>query len=390
MKNKKSILFLTGAYPDFDSSYRGIFIKKLAIRLKEEGYQVFVVTPKIYKESRSYEKQNGIRVYRFPFISENRPLIQYKKIPYSRMILYYIIGFLVTLYVTLKNQCGLIHAHWAIPIGLIGAVTGVLVHKPLIVTIHGSDQRMAAERSMFFRRIFLFVCSRAKHVHCVSYSMKEEVEGWGIEEGKISAFPMAVDESFLQAGKNRKFDKRDKPITVLSNRNLYSLYNVSLFIRAIPHVIEKDSRWRFLIAGEGPEREDLENQAKNLNIGPYVSFLGKVPHEEMSCLLGSADIYVSTSKSDGTSVSLLEAMASGAFPIVTNISSNQKWISDGKNGFLIPLENEVFLAGKIIEASQNVDLRKGASRKNIEIIEKRAEEKKNTSRMIRIYEKAFN
>jgi glycosyltransferase involved in cell wall biosynthesis len=147
--------------------------------------------------------------------------------------------------------------------------------------------------------------------------MKEEIEGWGIEEGKMSAFPMAVDESFLEAGKNRKFDRKDKPLIVFSNRNLYSLYNVSLFVRAIPHVIEKDTTWRFLIAGEGPEREDLENQAKNLNIVSYISFLGKIPHDEMACLLGSADIYVSTSRSDGTSVSLLEAMASGAFPIIT-------------------------------------------------------------------------
>jgi glycosyltransferase involved in cell wall biosynthesis len=387
--NKESILFLTGAYPDFDSSCRGIFIKKLAIRLKEEGYQVSVVTPKIYKKSLSYEEQNGIRVYRFPFISENRPLIQYKNIPYFRMILYYMMGFLVTLYVTLKNKCSIIHAHWAIPIGLIGAVTGLLVHKPLIVTTHGSDQRMAAERSMFFRRIFLFVCSRAKHVHCVSNSMKEEIKGWGIDERKISVFPMAVDESFLQAGKNRKFERKEEPLIVFSNRNLYSLYNVSLFVRAIPHVIEKDSRWRFLIAGEGPEREDLENQAKNLGISPYISFLGKIPHDEMACLLGSADIYVSTSKSDGTSVSILEAMASGAFPIVTNIDSNKKWIIDGENGFLVPLDNEAFLAEKIIEASRNIDLRKEATRKNIEIIEELAEEKKNTSRMIGIYEKTF-
>ncbi len=388
--SKESILFLTGAYPDFDSSYRGIFIKKLAALLREEGYQISIVTPKIYKRSPSYEEKNGIRVYRFPFFSENKSLIQYRKIPYFRMILYYMTGFLVTLYVTLKNKCDLIHVHWAIPIGLIGALTGLLVQRPLIVTIHGSDHRMAAERSGFFKRIFLFVCTRAEHVHCVSNSMKKEIEIWGIEEGKISAFPMAVDGSFLQVGKNRKFKGKDEPLTVLSNRNLHSLYNVSLLVRAIPHVIKKNSEWRFVIAGEGPERPDLENQAKNLNINRYITFLGNVPHEEMSCLLGSADIYVSTSNSDGTSVSLLEAMASGAFPIVTSISSNQKWVSDGENGFLVPLENEVFLAEKIMEARQNIALRKKASQKNIEIIEDRAEEKKNTSKMIGIYEMAFH
>lgn len=388
--SKESILFLTGAYPDFDSSYRGIFIKKLATLLSEEGYLISIVTPKIYKRSPSYEQKDGIRVYRFPFFSENKPLIQYKKIPYFRMILYYIIGFLVTLYVTLKNKCYLIHAHWAIPIGLIGTVSGLLLNRPLIVTIHGSDHRMAVERSGFFKKIFLFVCRRAEHVHCVSNSMKEEIEKWGIEEERISAFPMAVDVSFLQVGRNRKYEKKDEPLTVLSNRNLHPIYNISLLIRAIPYVIKKNSKYRFVIAGEGPERSDLEQQANNLNINHYITFLGKIPHEEMSCLLSRTDIYVSTSKSDGTSVSLLEAMASGAFPIVTSISSNKKWVSDGENGFLVPLENEVILAEKIIEAGQNMTLRKDATRKNIEIIEERAEEKKNTSKIIEIYEKAFH
>jgi glycosyltransferase involved in cell wall biosynthesis len=388
--NKKSILFLTGAYPDFDTSYRGIFIQKIVLSLREEGYQISIVTPKIYNKSPSYEKQNGIRIYRFPFLSKNRPLIQYKKVPYIRMLLYYLTGFVVTVYASLKNKCDLIHAHWAIPIGLIGALTGWLLQKPLVVTVHGSDHRMAAERSTIFRRLFLFVCRRGKHVHCVSASMKEEIEEWGIEEGKISAFPMAVDSSFLQVGRNRKFDGKDHSFTVISNRNLHSLYNVSLLVRSIPHVIKNNSKWRFVIAGEGPEKPGLENQAKDLAITPYLSFLGKVPHEEMSGLLEGADIYVSTSKSDGTSVSLLEAMASGAFPIVTDIISNQTWILDGQNGYLVPLEDEVFLANKIIDAAKNISLRTEASKKNIQIIEDRAEEKRNTARIISIYEKAFD
>ena len=56
--------------------------------------------------------------------------------------------------------------------------------------------------------------------------------------------------------------------------------------------------------------------------------------------LGQADIYVSTSLHDGTSVSLLEAMGSGAFPIVTDIPSNREWIHHGQNGFLVPVNEE--------------------------------------------------
>jgi glycosyltransferase involved in cell wall biosynthesis len=92
----------------------------------------------------------------------------------------------------------------------------------------------------------------------------------------------------------------------------------------------------------------------------------------MPTLLAEADIYVSTSLSDGTSVSLLEAMGSGAFPIVTDILSNREWIADGVNGFLVSPESERNLAGRIIEVIRNRTLIDQAHEKNQKITEERA------------------
>jgi hypothetical protein len=82
----KSICFITNAYPDFNSSGRGMFIKQMALLLEESGCRISVVTPKIYEKSHFAEEQEGIRIYRFPFFSGNRPLIEYEKIPYLRMV----------------------------------------------------------------------------------------------------------------------------------------------------------------------------------------------------------------------------------------------------------------------------------------------------------------
>jgi len=68
----------------------------------------------------------------------------------------------------------------------------------------------------------------------------------------------------------------------------------------------------------------------------FVQFLWRIPREKIPDLLNQADIYVSTSLYDATSVSLLEALASGAFPVVTDIPANREWISDGESGFLLP------------------------------------------------------
>jgi glycosyltransferase involved in cell wall biosynthesis len=348
-----NILFLTNAYSDFESSYRGIFIKKMATLLKGEGYQISVVTPKIFKGSRYFEEQNGIKVYRFPFLARDKLLIEHKKIPYLKMFLYYVTGFFLTVYTMFKNKCNVIHVHWAIPTGLIGVLAGLLLKKPVIVTIHGSDLRLAIERPGLLRKIFIYVCRNATHLNCVSEVQKKEIENIGIINKKISIIPMGVDEAFLEMGKNRKMKRKQRRVTILSNRNLLPLYNVSLLIRAIPMILLEEPKAKFIIAGNGSERKNLEREVENLNLGASVQFLGRVPHKEMPNLLSQSDIYVSTSPYDGTSVSLLEALASGAFPVVVDIPSNREWIVDGNNGFLVPKEDENLLAKKILEAIRN-------------------------------------
>jgi len=382
---KRSVLLITNAYPDFDSSYRGIFIKKLAQLLQKDGYEISVVTPKIYKGSHYFEKQNGLRIYRFPFFAGNKLLIQYEKIPYLRMILFYITGFFLTIFAVVKHRCCLIHAHWAIPTGVIGALVGVLLRKPLIVTIHGSDFRMAMDRSFLLRKLFLYVCRRARHVTCVSEVQKREIEQLGIGGEKISVFPMGIDATFLEVGKNRERDLKNRSFTILSNRNLLPIYNVSLLIRAIPVVLKEEPKAQFIIAGEGPEKENIEKEAENLNVSSSVRFLGQVPHEEMPNILAQTDIYVSTSLYDGTSVSLLEAMGSGAFPIVTDIPANREWIVNGKNGFLVPTDEEGFLARRIIDAIRNHALLEKSRENNLFIVEEKALWPVNIGRIKKVY-----
>jgi len=382
---KRSVLLITNAYPDFDSSYRGIFIKRLAQLLQKDGYEISVVTPKIYKGSHYFEKQNGIRVYRFPFFAGNKLLIQYEKIPYLRMILFYMTGFFLTIFAVVKHRCCLIHAHWAIPTGVIGALVGVLLRKPLIVTIHGSDFRMAMDRSFLLRKLFLYVCRRARHVTCVSEVQKREIEQLGIGGEKISVFPMGIDATFLEVGKNRERDLKNRSFTILSNRNLLPIYNVSLLIRAIPVVIKEEPKARFIIVGEGPEREKIEKEAEDLNISSSVQFLGRVPHEKMPNILAQTDIYVSTSLYDGTSISLLEAMGSGAFPIVTDIPANREWIVNGKNGFLVPTDEEGFLARRIIDAIRNHALLEKSRENNLFIVEEKALWPVNIGRIKKVY-----
>ncbi len=363
-----------------------MFIKKMVLLLKESGYQISVVTPKIYKKSHCAEEQGGIRVYRFPFFSGNRPLIEYKNIPYLRMIFYYMTGFLVTTYVILKHKCHLIHAHWAIPTGLIGVLVESFLKIPLIVTIHGSDFRMSAMKKFILKKIFLYVCNKAKHIICVSEVLKREIERLGVKGEKISVSPMGVEETFFTPLMNGKVNRIGRRIKIVSNRQLEAVYNISLLIRAVPIVLREEPNTKFIIAGIGSEREKLEKEVKDLNVSSSVQFLGWVNHEEMPKLLSQADIYISTSLDDGTSISLLEAMASGAFPIVTDIPANREWISDGENGYLCPADNENLLAKRILDATHDKELLERSRKRNRSVVEEKARWSVCIERMKEIYE----
>jgi glycosyltransferase involved in cell wall biosynthesis len=107
----------------------------------------------------------------------------------------------------------------------------------------------------------------------------------------------------------------------------------------------------------------------------------------MADLLAQSDIYVSTSLYDGASVSLLEAIGSGAFPVVTNIPANQEWIVDGKNGYLVPTEESGVLAKRILEAIHNGELLERSRKDNLALVQKKALWLTNIPRIRELYSK---
>jgi glycosyltransferase involved in cell wall biosynthesis len=109
----------------------------------------------------------------------------------------------------------------------------------------------------------------------------------------------------------------------------------------------------------------------------------------MPSLLEKTDVYVSTSLSDGTSVSLLEAMASGAFPVVTDIAANKEWIADGINGFLVPIEDEASLANKIVQSLRDEELTERARHTNWEVVREKAYLKHHMEHLRTIYGPCF-
>ena len=130
-----------------------------------------------------------------------------------------------------------------------------------------------------------------------------------------------------------------------------------MLIRAIPLVLEHAPQASFIIAGDGEQKEYLQGLAKSLGVSENVRFVGWITPDELPVYLASSDIYVSTSLSDSTSLSLQEAMACELAPVVTDLLANREWVADGKTGFIVPINDVPTLVDRIVYLLKNEEIR---------------------------------
>jgi glycosyltransferase involved in cell wall biosynthesis len=124
-------------------------------------------------------------------------------------------------------------------------------------------------------------------------------------------------------------------------------------LRAVDRVVRTDPSFRLEIAGEGPCREDLYRLAGERSLAGHVRFLGQV--QDIPTLLGRAGLFVLSSLSEGVSLTLLEAMASGLPVVATRVGGNPEVVADGQTGRLVPSADPEALAAALLELWRDPD-----------------------------------
>ena len=126
-------------------------------------------------------------------------------------------------------------------------------------------------------------------------------------------------------------------------------------LRAFARVCRSMPQARLLIAGDGPCRQDLEGLARQLELDGSACFLGR--RDDVPDLMQVFDVFVLSSLSEGTSVTLLEAMASGTACVATAVGGNPEVVVDGQTGLLSPSRRPVELADNLIALLRDPALR---------------------------------
>jgi glycosyltransferase involved in cell wall biosynthesis len=227
----------------------------------------------------------------------------------------------------------------------------------------------------FKKMVRRYACLKSDLIHAWGEHMKQSILLTGVDENKIIVRPRGIDLELFKF--NAAKVELQRPIKLITTRSLYPEYGHDVIIKALGIVKENGYDFKYNIAGEGPNKQALEDQIANLGLSENVQLTGKIKNEELPRLLTESDFYVSMPQTEGVSASLFEAMACGCFPIVSDLKANRLFIRDKYNGYLVPVGDHQTLASVIIEVLQNQNIWKQTIAYNLELVKEKADLKKN-------------
>ena len=222
-------------------------------------------------------------------------------------------------------------------------------------TVVYSEHNQIYSASASTRRKFVFYIRLADHVVAVSHDLKRtltrrvrpscpvRVLHNGIDGSKFALADGSEVRSELGVGGDE--------ILIGSGVVLSKQKGIPYLLQAAKMVVEKEPRARFVLAGQGPLRTELEQMAERLHLGDRFVFLGY--RADMPRIISALDIYVLSSLWEGLPLALLEALAMGKPIVATRVGGNPEVVQDGVNGFIVEPRDVNGLARALLRTCQD-------------------------------------
>jgi N-acetyl-alpha-D-glucosaminyl L-malate synthase BshA len=257
--------------------------------------------------------------------------------------------------VALREKLDVLHVHYAIP----HATTAYLAREmlkpsrnlPVITTLHGTDITLVGQELGFFE-ITRFSIERSDVVTAVSTYLRDEtVRAFGVKRD-ISVIPNFVNTEEYQPGEPGCRDG-------LAPAGHLVLAHASNFreVKRVRDVVRIFARVRralpatLLMIGDGPERGDAEQEARELQVDKDVRFLGRI--DSVVDLLQATDLFLLPSQTESFGLAALEAMACGAPVVATRVGGIPEVVEDGRTGILELPGSVEAMARRAVELLRN-------------------------------------
>ncbi|MEL7645247.1 MAG: glycosyltransferase family 4 protein [Anaerolineaceae bacterium] len=228
---------------------------------------------------------------------------------------------------------------------------------PLLTMSWGFDLMKDAYQSPLLRWQTRYTLRRSDYLTLDCQATADRALAFGFPRERICVFPWGVDLDFFSPqnsvvpGKNwRAAQGWEEKTVLLCLRSWEPNYGVDVLARSFARAVLKNPQLRLILLSDGSEAKKIHALLKGVEDKVY--FGGRVELSALPGWYGAADLYVSPSHVDGSSVSLLEAMACGLPSIVSDIPANLEWIQDGLNGWVFPDGDAEALTRAILAAAQ--------------------------------------
>ena len=262
---------------------------------------------------------------------------------------------------------------------------------PLVQMSWGSDILWEVKRIATSRSRVRFALQHADAVIGDCETVKHAAIKFGTPADRIVKFPWGVDlTQFKPAGKKGGIRAElgwQNNFVFLHLRAWDPLYDPLTVAKAFVDAARQNLDLRLLMPGNGSLSSELRKTFAQAGLRNRVHLPGKISYVDLPAYYRAADVYLSAAQSDGSSVSLLEALASGLPALVSDIPSNREWVETGKQGWLFPPKKPAVLRELILQATGS-DKMTNMARQARKVAESRADWNRNKLALYKAYELA--
>jgi teichuronic acid biosynthesis glycosyltransferase TuaC len=225
-----------------------------------------------------------------------------------------------------RRPFDLVHAHYALPAG--DAVRRAAPRAPLVVSVHGGDVLGAARDSRGGERTVSRALGHARLVLANSEGIAERCRALGAGDTRV--VHLGTDLPPTWGG-------RRSPATLVTVGHLVARKRHADVVRALARLLPHHPEARYVVVGEGPEREPLRALARDLGVGDRVELRGQLPPAEAAAVARSATAFVMPSRDEAFGVAYVEAMAGGVPAIACRGEAGPEEIAAAGDGIrLVP------------------------------------------------------
>lgn len=266
--------------------------------------------------------------------------------------------------------------------------------RPRVVMSWGSDVLLEAGQGPAWARATREALAGADRFVCDCRAVLDRARTYApIADDSVVLIPWGTDPARFRPADVPSVLRRellaedaDGAFLVLCTRSWEPVYGIDTLVEGFRRAYAREPRLRLVLAGGGSLAPEVDRWIRAAGIADVVHRPGAIGHDGLPEWFRAADLYASCAHSDGTSVSLLEAMASGLPVLATDIPSNREWVAPGENGWLAASGDPAAVAAAIAEAAAlDGDARRAMGLRNRRVVEARADWGVNGARLLEAY-----